>query len=208
MSLEDALRARGVPEDEIQDLLLEAGDQDDDEPRKPRTVSEWKRAARAAEEKAQKLERENASYRLRDEFEQVRTELPDDVRALVTWEDVRNEPKLTPSLLRVKAQEKQEAQEAAIRVQAKQLGFEDPEQFKQALALAAQQAQAQAGAQQQNLNNLAAATNLTMQGAPPAPFIQTRQQVDQMVGENATPFEIAEAMSKNLNAFIPQNDQQ
>lgn len=178
-SLEDRierLKAAGIPDDEIEEIL---GDVDDDGPRRPRSISEWKRYAREQERLAAELQAKMSLYERKEQFQEVLSQLPDDVRTLVSFEDVKEEPKLTPALLQVKVSEKQAAQQAALREQAKQFGFEDVDQFKATMDVLRQQVAAQQQQQVQNQNQVAAQANFALAATPPAPVATVRSAAQQ-----------------------------
>jgi hypothetical protein len=171
------LRELGLSDEEIASVFAE--EEEVQEPRSPRSVSEWKRKARTEEAARVEAEGKLAVYERREEFDTLVAQVPEDVRSFVSFEDIKDEPKLTPALLKVKAQEKMEVQAAAKADQAKTLGFPDVASYDAAMqSLAAQAAQA-AQQQQGNTEKVAAQAAVTLGAPPPIPNVGVRQEARQ-----------------------------
>lgn len=200
MALEDRLRAAGIAEEDI--AVIVAEDDDDEGPRKPRSLSEFKRAWRESEREKGELAAKLAQHDLREAFETARDALPDDMKAMVSFDDVKSEPKITPALLKVAAAEKQERAVAEKQKFASSLGFESVDQFDAFTADFKQRFGDQAQQQQNDRQDMAAATSLTLQGQAPTTQQAGRQTVEQLVEQGASVDDVMKEMAKNRGAFV------
>lgn len=198
----EKLRDAGFSDDEIVELLGIPPDADDDEPRttRPRSLSGWKNYARELEEKLTEQESRYAIREAQDAFSTTLSELPEDLRDFVTFDDLDDGEPITAATLRYHAQANVDAAIAEVEAEAQRYGYPNVEAYLQAHEEFAKRAQEVAEREQVNTAALQAQSELTLNAANPGTLPAALQQAEQAAAEGDVDAVFAQ-MRANPQAF-------